>query len=626
MMLVGVLVLIPAMGVLGMKHDLAVKAAFPAGQQRSWVTIPSKSDAGSHGGKKQWGEASERIRILSYNVLGARQGLSNKHGHVGVDVRNWTTRRDRLREEIWSYDKSAPGGVHVICLQEVTFRTLGDTWIPFMARLGLDRHVYQPKSDRPQKRHKSRCLGVAIFYSSKRFDKTAELRVVFSEEARGLRGDSDRKRRKQRDGGCMSEPLEASGTEKRSRSSMSAAASSASSSDQFLRRVYGGDTGTGGPDGREDPATASRLEQDLEEKHDAAALVRLKLKEDGDLGERGDPAAGQGERSITVGCAHLFYDPRRPDLKTAQCQMLFQAIERFHKQCGVAGAPTGRESPSHSPANLILCADFNSKPVVDPRFLPGPLKAAAEARLPTAAPVHRPQGPSAPHTSRQDPKNFAASTYPGSQATASGVYSLLSYGSVPSTHPEHPDSFIPHFSEWEKVEAQRREQSNIDVKKRAHQRPRRAKDAPIARATHSRSGEWTSGFGATLEDAYRDRGAVSPSFTTKTSTFSGIIDHVFVSTGEEGSDLAISGVLAFPPGANLSGNSKTATPRIVAEERDTSSRGRAVIPEDEVDGQVGTADGGSGQAVGSEEDGFPPIPNERWGSDHLALGVEVAFL
>lgn len=29
---------------------------------------------------------ADRIRILSYNVLGARQGLSKKHGHVGMDV------------------------------------------------------------------------------------------------------------------------------------------------------------------------------------------------------------------------------------------------------------------------------------------------------------------------------------------------------------------------------------------------------------------------------------------------------------------------------------------------------------------------------------------------------------
>lgn len=202
---------------------------------------------------------------------------------------------------------------------------------------------------------------------------------MFSEEARGLRAGSDRKRRNQRDNGCMSEQVEGTSAATGARPRRNAAASSSSFSDQFLRRVYGGDTGTGGPDGRDDPATASRLEQDLEDKHDAAALVRLRVKEGGDLGE-GGTTPGQRERSITVGCAHLFYDPRRPDLKTAQCQMLFQAIDRFHKKCGVAGALTHGEDSLLSPANLILCADFNSKPVVDPRFLPGPLKVSAATR------------------------------------------------------------------------------------------------------------------------------------------------------------------------------------------------------------------------------------------------------
>lgn len=45
-----------------------------------------RTDAGSHGEENQRSEASERVRVLSYNVLGARQGLSKKHGHVGVDV------------------------------------------------------------------------------------------------------------------------------------------------------------------------------------------------------------------------------------------------------------------------------------------------------------------------------------------------------------------------------------------------------------------------------------------------------------------------------------------------------------------------------------------------------------
>lgn len=219
------------------------------------------------------------------------------------------------------------------------------------------------------RRHRSRCLGVAIFYSSKHFEKTSELRVVFSEEARGLRGNSDRERESLC---CMSYSPEG----------VARAGKKAAPDDQYLRRVYGGDTGTGGPDGRANPATASRLEQDLEDKHDAAAMVRLRLKgsDDGGGGGGGANSDENKERAITVVCAHLFYDPRRPDLKTAQCQMMFQALQRFHEQCGVAPVLRGQaggERSSLGVANLILCADFNSKPVADPSFMPGPLKVSA---------------------------------------------------------------------------------------------------------------------------------------------------------------------------------------------------------------------------------------------------------
>lgn len=214
------------------------------------------------------------------------------------------------------------------------------------------------------RRHRSRCLGVAIFYSSKHFEKMSELRVVFSEEARGLRGDSDRERAGS--GGMTGSPEAVARVGKK-----------AVPDDQFLRRVYGGDTGTGGPAGRANPATASRLEQDLENKQDAAAMVRLRVKGHDDHGGGGGSANGdeEKERAVTVVCAHLFYDPKRPDLKTAQCQMLFQAIHRFHEKCGVSQADG--ELSSLGVANLILCADFNSKPVTDPSFLPGPLKVSA---------------------------------------------------------------------------------------------------------------------------------------------------------------------------------------------------------------------------------------------------------
>lgn len=205
---------------------------------------------------------------------------------------------------------------------------------------------------------------MAIFYASEYFEKAADLRVVFSEQARGLRENSNRKR-KRPDG--VSEFLEPVQPGPRRRKIVTR--------DQYLRRVYGGDTGTGGPEGREDPATASRLEQDLEDKHDAAAMVRLRLKRNGDSGRNGRGGDGEeNELAITVVCAHLFYDPKRPDLKTAQCQMLFQAIQRFHEKIGVAVVDSASQPSSKGPANLILCADFNSKPVVDPFFLPGPLK------------------------------------------------------------------------------------------------------------------------------------------------------------------------------------------------------------------------------------------------------------
>ncbi|CAM9749843.1 unnamed protein product [Ectocarpus sp. 4 AP-2014] len=621
MMLLRTLLFIPS--VLGIKPsvvagiDARVKATLPAGQQRSWVDIPRRRE-----GTERKGEAaSDRIRILSYNVLGARQGLADKHDHVGVDIRNWPTRRDRLREEIWSYCKSDPGGIQVICLQEVTFRTLGYDWLPFMAKLGLDRHVYQPKSDRPQRRHRSRCLGVAIFYSSTHFEKMAEVRVVFSEETRGLREDSGREGERSHSSGASETPEAVPAAPKAT--TTRAGKGAAPPCDQFLRRVYGGDTGRGAK-GEQDPATVSRLEQDLANRHDAAALVRLRLKESDDLeeGASGKGVSGGGGkngRSFTVVCAHLFYDPNRPDLKTAQCQMLFQAIDRLHQKCGVAsalgGGKAGSEIPSLGPANLVLCADFNSKPLVDPWFLPGPLKAAAQARLQTTSAIGS-QEPSAPTPGSQP--NTSKDVYPSSQATASGVYCLLNYGCVPPTHPEHPDTFIP---EWLK----RKEQEEISRQELLKmgggkvwkpRRNRRTRGAPVVPAEHRPSGEWVSGFGDTLEDAYRDRGAVSPSFTTKTSSFSGIIDHIFVSTGEKDSGLAISGVLAFPPGAHLTEGRETSSS---GEELEQSSggSGQEATPDRQVENSV------TDQPAWSE---FGPIPNKLWGSDHLALGVELVLL
>lgn len=139
-------------------------------------------------------------------------------------------------------------------------------------------------------------------------------------------------------------------------------------------------------DGRSAHAcTTSRLEQDLSSKPDAAVMVRLRLRKGG---------TAKRQSSFTLVCCHLWYHPLRPDLKTAQCHLLFDAIRRFHEKCGVAMVSeevTGEERCEQEesvdwrarkrgcvaetgPANLVICGDFNSIPVVQPVFLPGPLK------------------------------------------------------------------------------------------------------------------------------------------------------------------------------------------------------------------------------------------------------------
>lgn len=134
-------------------------------------------------------------------------------------------------------------------------------------------------------------------------------------------------------------------------------------------------------------------------------------------------------------------------------------------------------------------------------------QAAAEATLPAAA--------AAAVTAESPSLTSSRDIYPSDQATASGVYSLLDFGCVPPEHPEHPDTFIPEL--LKAMEQEEKERAPTGGKGRwTFRRSRRAGNAPVPQAVHHPSGEWASGFETALEDAYRDRGAVSPCFTTKT--------------------------------------------------------------------------------------------------------------
>lgn len=97
--------------------------------------------------------------------------------------------------------------------------------------------------------------------------------------------------------------------------------------------------------------------------------------------------------------------------------------------------------------------------------------------------------------------------YPSTEQTASGVYSLVTYGHVSASHVEHPDAFI--------TELLRQEQSGdygiLSLEERIRLMNRQVVPPP-----HRLTGAWNSGFGSTLEDVYHNRGVFAPRFTTKT--------------------------------------------------------------------------------------------------------------
>lgn len=95
-----------------------------------------------------------------------------------------------------------------------------------------------------------------------------------------------------------------------------------------------------------------------------------------------------------------------------------------------------------------------------------------------------------------------------------------------------------------------------------------------------------------------------------------------MSTGEKNSGLEISGVLAFPRGAHLA-EERTTVPRYPGKGDGSQTRTTQTPPTELPVGEVWD---GRKPTDGPAEDEFPPIPNELWGSDHLALGVEVALL
>lgn len=217
-------------------------------------------------------------------------------------------------------------------------------------------------------------------------------------------------------------------------------------------------------------------------------------------------------RLLVFGQSHLYYNPVAPQVKAMQGFFMARAVADFARQQGcVVPGPDGAADTS----------DTTGKPAAEV-ILAGDLNS-----LP-----HRPSpNPTFDLPQTQEEWDAAAASDP--YAATSGVVTLWSSGRLPATHQEHP-----------------------------------------ARRGAAGVPDLVSAVGPLTSATVAATGREAP-FTTRTLTFEGTLDYIFISSG-----LEVRGTLPLP-----------------------------------FDADGLTPDGSPFQAV----------PNTTWPSDHLAIGADIAF-
>jgi len=125
------------------RHDVGVVARARVGASSADEVRGQEQErvfrAGGGKGGTGAGASGEAVKIVSYNVLGPKQALTDKHAYSNFKWRKWPYRKDRILEELRAYDAD------VVCLQEVTPDTFVNDFAPALKELGLDKGIYTPK-------------------------------------------------------------------------------------------------------------------------------------------------------------------------------------------------------------------------------------------------------------------------------------------------------------------------------------------------------------------------------------------------------------------------------------------------------------------------------------------------
>ena len=350
---------------------------------------------------------------------------------------------------------------------------------------------------------------------------------------------------------------------------------------------------------------SGRLAQKLRDQSDSLLLLLLQH-------------TASGAR-VVIGNTHLHWDPRWPHLKASQGELAARCLDEFASSTGrgttAARRAGGRAGPVAAPSllpSVVLAGDFNSVPVLQPSFL----RAEAQAALPSPLP-------------------------PSWQASA--LYRLLSTGSVPPDHPEHPTAFeakhdvqsSPVQSSQGKARQGKASQGKAEPDVQAGggaaaastgaAERHRKKRAKTAAACKPPLGPLTTRL--QLRDSHAHALSAGPlPLTTHADDFAGCIDYIFVSDcrgaaadGGMGSSAAAEAppssdcpVAALPAAAGMpSGGADLSS----SGGADLSSSSRQRHPRVEVLEVLA-------MPYDLERPGaFGKVPSAEWPSDHLCLGA-----
>jgi len=405
------------------------------------------------------------VAIVSYNILGPLHGESSKHDYAPVSITKWTRRRERLMDELRGLQAD------VLCLQEVSQKSLRETFIPGLRSVGLVCSGFAPTRTGHESKgrfgHKS--IGCAIFTRASKLDVLSSKRVHLRDFA-----PLD---------GCASHDFHAD-----------VVGLSQSMAMLHLRlRGQGEGEGQGQGQGQGEEgegegeikvaASAQTPQSDGGEEEEEGEEEEAAGKESAEK-ESSDPAPPAPEHSFIVANTHLFWNPDRADIKATQTAAAARALQHFARDRGFASSPS-------TPPPVVLCGDFNSPPEMpfDPSL---------------------PSVPSAP-------------------------FSLLTTGVLPPDHPEHPDRWFSRLRVQRHrpggFRSFQNAQSSSSSSSAGGSDP--SPSAEAEPYSCPQLGPFTAPF--LLSNVYQlaPFSPFAPLLTTKTDDFSGWIDHIFLSSTVE---------------------------------------------------------------------------------------------